>query len=154
MKKIKTFLLTSIIFILVGCEYKPIYSTKNINFTINEIIFSGQKKINSKIKNNLKRYQTKKEEYNKVLNLEINSIKNIDIVSKDSKGNPFIYSMKIEIDLKIKKNDTQIFQKKIREKFNYKITDNKFDLKQYEKTIESTIVNKIIEKIINNLYSI
>ena len=41
------------ILILSACSYKPIFSEKNYNFEIGEIIFSGEKYVNRIIGNKL-----------------------------------------------------------------------------------------------------
>ena len=50
--KIKFFLII-LFFALNNCGYKPLYSNKNINFTINELNISGPEKIRNQLKNNL-----------------------------------------------------------------------------------------------------
>ena len=55
-RKFKIFILT--IFLLYGCEYKPIYSNKlDNNFSIENINFKGDMEINNLVNRKLKRYQ-------------------------------------------------------------------------------------------------
>ena len=128
------------------------FSSKDSNFLIEEIIYDENDKISLKIKNNLN-YLTKVKNYTKVIKIKLNSEKNIQIASKDSKGNPLLYKMTITNNLEIYSDDQIINQKNISKNFSYKNTSNKFDLKQYEKTIEDNLIEKIKEDIILHLYN-
>ena len=79
--------------------------------------------------------------------MEINALKSITIVSKDSKGDPKIYQMKIKVEVKIIENYKNIKQINFEEYFNYNNNSNKFELKQYEKNIEENLIEKNIENI-------
>ena len=138
---------------LSGCEYKPILSSNNSNFAITEIKFVGEKKIATKINNNLKIYNNTKDK-NKFYNLEIYANKEKNIITKDAKGNPKIFEIKILIDLVVLENNEIKNKKKFVESFTYNNNSNKFDLKQYEKSIETNLIGKIISEIILHLHSI
>ena len=79
--------------------------------------------------------------------MEINALKSIKIVSKDSKGDPKIYQMKIKIEAKIIENYKNIKQINFEEYFNYNNNSNKFELKQYKKNIEDNLIEKNIENL-------
>jgi len=150
MIKKKIIIIFALIF-LAGCGYKPIFSSKEKSFAINNIDFLQKKQINSKIKNKLKIYKNtgdKQKQYNLKINLEQSK----NIISKDSKGNPNLLSMKIKIELDVIKNNKSLGKKIFSESFNYKNSKNKFSLKQYEENIENNIINKIIQKIIIHLH--
>ena len=149
MKKIILFLS---FLLVVSCGYKPIFSSKDSNFLIEEIIYDENDKISLKIKNNLN-YLTKVKNYTKVIKIKLKSEKNIKIASKDTKGNPLLYKMTITNNLEIYSDDQIINQKNTSKNFSYKNTSNKFDLKQYEKTIEDNLIEAIKEDIILNLYN-
>ena len=89
---------------LSGSEYKPIFSSNKSNFAITEIKFVGERKIASKINNNLKIYNNTKDK-NKFYNLEIYANKEKNIITKDAKGNPKIFEIKIIIDLVVLENN-------------------------------------------------
>ena len=149
MKKI--FLFISFL-LLISCGYQPLFSTKNSNFLIEEISFNLNDKISSKIKNGLN-HLTYTKNYTKIYELKLDSEKIIQTASKDKKGNPLVYKITINSNLKIFSKDQLIKKTNISKSFNYKNISNKFDLKQYEKTIEQTIIDKIIEDIILIIYS-
>tara|TARA_Y100000992_G_scaffold146590_1_gene97539 strand:+ start:2583 stop:3032 length:450 start_codon:yes stop_codon:yes gene_type:complete len=148
MKKIIIFLS---FLLLTNCGYQPIFSKKDANFLIEEIIFDQNDKISLKIKNNL-RYLSSTKNYTKVIKIKLNSEKKIDISSKDSKGDPLIYKMLVSTNLEVYSNGIAINKKEIIKSFSYKNTTNKFDLKQYEITIENNLINSIKEDIILILY--
>ena len=138
--------------LLVSCGYQPIFSSKTSNFLIEEIIYNKNDKISLKIRNNLT-YLSKTENYIRVIILKLSSEKKIDISSKDSKGDPLVYKMTISTNIEIYSNSELTKQKNIIKNFSYKNTENKFDLKQYEKTIEKNLIETIKEDIILILYN-
>ena len=138
--------------LLVSCGYQPIFSSKTSNFLIEEIIYNKNDKISLKIRNNLT-YLSKTENYIRVIRLKLSSEKKIDISSKDSKGDPLVYKMTISTNIEIYSNSELTKQKNIIKNFSYKNTENKFDLKQYEKTIEDNLIETIKEDIILILYN-
>ena len=138
--------------LLVSCGYQPIFSSKTSNFLIEEIIYNENDKVSLKIRNNLT-YLSKTENYIRVIRLKLSSEKKIDISSKDSKGDPLVYKMTISTNVEIYSNNELTIQKNITKNFSYKNTENKFDLKQYEKTIENNLIETIKEDIILILYN-
>jgi hypothetical protein len=150
--KIKSTLLIILIFLVTNCGFNPIYSSKGSNFKINEIELIQKNKLNSTIKNNLSNYSN--EEGNKEFNIKISSQKEIGIGSKDSKGNAKILIMYINVNIEIIQKNGIIFKKLFSENFSYSNNENKFDLKQYEKSIEKNLTNKIIENINTYLFSL
>ena len=138
--------------LLVSCGYQPIFSSKTSNFLIEEIIYNKNDKISLKIRNNLT-YLSNTENYIRIIRLKLSSEKKIDISSKDSKGDPLVYKMTISTNVEIYSNNELTMQKNITKNFSYKNTENKFDLKQYEKTIEKNLIETIKEDIILILYN-
>ena len=133
------------LFMLNNCGYTPIYLEKNNNFYI-DISQKNKSKLNSKIKNNIKKFSNQNSE--NIIQLEISSNKKINIISKDKKGDPSRFSMIISLTINIlNKNNYEINKtKSFTEKFDYNNNSNKFSLKQYEKDIEDNLINKIIER--------
>ncbi len=139
-------------FIITSCGYKSIYSSKNLNFNISEFEVTDKTKISRKIKSNLDSY--KKNNSKNFYYIKINSKKEINIISKDSKGDPSNFVMNIISEITILNDEKIVKNKVFSESFNYKNSSNKFDLKQYEKNIEENLTNKIIENIISYFYTI
>ena len=139
-------------FIITSCGYKSIYSSKNLNFNIIEFEVTDKTKISRKIKSNLDSY--KKNNSKNFYSIKINSKKEINIISKDSKGDPSNFVMNIISEITILNDEKIVKNKVFSESFNYKNSSNKFDLKQYEKNIEENLTDKIIENIISYFYTL
>ena len=141
----KLIFLVIALFMLNNCGYSPIYSSKNNNFYI-DVSQKDKSKLNSKIENNIKKFSNQNAE--NIIQLEINSNKKINIISKDEKGDPSRFSMTISLTINtLNKNNYEINKtKSFTEKFDYKNNSNKFSLKQYEKEIEDILINKITEE--------
>ena len=141
MKK-KFVLLTGLIVftLLYGCGYKPIYSSKNFLFKINEIKHNNNK-IDKQIEKSLKSISNNKT--TNILNLELNSKKEKIIVSKNKNGDPEIFELKILINIKVKNEEKTFLGKQ-----TYSNIENKFELNEYEIQIEKQIISKMIDEII------
>ena len=139
--------------LLLSCDYKPIFSSSNTNFSITEIKLFNNIKIGSKIKKNLNIYKNA-ENKSIFYSVEINSDQKKDVVSKDAKGDPKIFEIQVLIDLTILENNKIKNKKNFKESFTYNNSTNKFDLKQYEKNIEDNLIKKITTKITLYLHSI
>lgn len=148
MKKI----LIVFVLILTSCGYQPIYkaneNTKNIN--INEIIYSGDQKINDEIYSKLPFNLIKNDENLNKLSLE--SKKEIKITSKDSKGQAVSYRTTINVKILILNNNEDIIDQKVVQKnFSYNSDENKFKFKEYQNKIEENLINGIVDDIIIHL---
>ena len=139
--------------LLLSCGYKPMFSSDKTNFSITKIKLLGKNNIGSKIENNLKIYQNI-ENKSIFYSLEIHSNQKKAVITKDSKGDPKIFEMKISVKLTILENNKIKHKKNFVESFAYNNSTNKFDLHQYEKHIENTLIKKIITKITLYLYSV
>ena len=139
--------------LLLGCGYKPIFSSNKANFSITEVKLFGDINIGSKIKKNLNIYKNV-ENKSIFYSLKINSDQKKNVVSKDAKGDPKIFEIQVLIDLSILENNKIKNKKNFKESFTYNNSTNKFSLKQYEENIEENLIEKIVEKIIIYLYSI
>ena len=148
MKKIC--LLVLVLFLTNCSGYKSIFSTKDVNFFIDQIIITDNDKISYKIKKKLKPYSS--ENTNKIkINLNINSSKEVKIIAKDNKGDALIFNLVINSSIEILSNDIVEKKYKFTEKFTFKNQANKFELEQYKRSLEDELIDKIFEKLILNL---
>ena len=145
------------LFLLLSCGYEPRYSKQNLennyNFTIDKITFLGENKINQTLKNNLLSFtnnETKKIKYDLVI--YTNLIK--EITSKNKKGNPETFSLKIITNVEISELNILKDSISFEENFEYKNKSNKFELNQYERNIQVNLSYKISNNIIEHLYSL
>ena len=140
----KNFLIIALVFLISSCGYQPVNLENYEELTIKEIKILKASKLNNKIKKILISYS--KPNKNIVL-LELDSKKNINIKSKDTKGNALIYELQITTNILLKKNG-KTFVKSLNESFIYNTKDNQFSLKQYEKDIEKNLINKLVKEIL------
>ena len=144
----KYFLFTTIFLILTSCGYKPIFSSKTLNFTI-ENIDRNNTPLNSEIVKVIKNFTNKNGE--KKINLEIESNKDVTVKSKDTKGNALVYELRINLKVTVFDIDREkLFIKKT----TYKNSDDKFKLKQYEGELEKILINNIVEDLIEYLSNV
>ena len=142
-KKIYLFLLFTIILIINGCGYTPIYSSKSNSFKINNIEYEDNK-INQKIVKSLKSISN--DNSSNEIDLIISSSKDKRILSKNKSGTAEIFELRINL------NVTYLSRvKTFNMKQNYSNVDNKFQLKEYEKIIEKQLIDELVDKLINYL---
>ena len=142
-KKIYLFLLFTIILIINGCGYTPIYSSKSNSFKINNIEYEDNK-INQKIVKSLKSISN--DNSPNEIDLIISSSKDKRILSKNKSGKAEIFELRINL------NVTYLNRvKTLNMKQNYSNVDNKFQLKEYEKIIEKQLIDELIDSLINYL---
>ncbi len=144
----KIFFISFIIIFISGCGYTPIYSKKDQNFKLGKIETSGNTKLNKIIIRNIKSFTKKNTNSSKIFNLKMETKLNKNVKSKDTKGNPKTFEIKIVTKLIINKDKTNSLQKSFSYSNTYNTLDSEFELKIYEKTVEKYLLSKISEKII------
>ena len=150
MKKIFLFLI--LILFVNQCGYEKVYSSKNLNFSIKNI-----KKENNTINNELSSALLgllSKRTSDNAFDLEIQSIKSTEIKSKDSKGDPSVYVLKLETRVKVKNIANEEYTNIFYEEMNYNNNDDKFKLSQYTNEIEKILIKETVKKIIDYLANI
>jgi len=144
-------------FLLLSCDFKPMYSKEkldsNYNLTITNIGFSGNSNINQYLKNNLVNYINNKDKEIKY-NLIIDSRIIKTITSKNKKGNPEIFYIKILVNVDIIQDDKIKNKTILEEGFEYKNKSGKFELNMYEKNIQKNLTDKLSKDLIEHLYYI
>ena len=150
MNKIKNYTVLFFLLLLSNCAYEPILSNKNHDFSIVVEKIDGDKKINSMIINNFYNLKGKEKKYN--LNLSSTKIKNV--ISKDSKGDPAIFELIINVNYKVKKNEETLLVNEINLKDIYNNVSDKFELENYEKNIINNLSQNISDKIIISISEI
>ena len=145
----KKYSLLLIFLFFVNCSgYEPIFSSKNFNYSIDEIIFDENDKISRNISKKLINFSTQNKEK---IKLKINSEEAEIILSKDKKGNPSIFEISISTNIEVLFQDSQKKIFKYNEKFSFNTQKNKFELNQYRNTIKDNLTNKIFDQIILQL---
>ena len=155
--KNKNILKTLIFILIVGCGYTPILVDKSYPFKIQKIEKIGSAKVNSTIfqkLNNLKKIEddiSNKTIYNIRLNSEIEK----KIISKDSKGDPLIFEIKVTTVVTISRDGYEkILSQTISNKINYDNQTDKFELIKYENSLITNLSTNIADKILSILSNI
>ena len=143
MNKISNYILILSLLLLTNCGYQAVLNNQNYQFSINVNKINGDQKINSLIINRLKQL----EENEKIYNLSLTSNKEKLIISKDSKGDPSIFEIKINVNYVVKKDGEILISNKINKKTTYNNITDKFELENYEKTIINNLVSEISDNI-------
>ena len=142
MNKILNYILIFFLFTLSSCDYKPILSYKNYKFSINVDKITGDEKVNSIITNSLNNLKGNEKEFY----VTLSSKKEKNIISKDSKGDPSIFELIINVNYKVKLNG-EIKNKLVGDKNRELISllkDIKLAARQVSKELNSAGLNKIL----------
>ena len=148
---------TIILFLLFGitsCSYKPIFLEKNYDFQITEIFLVGDKDINRNIQNKLKFIKNNDSKNKKSYTIDINSTKNREIVSKDSKGDPVKFELIILVEYKIINKNNILLDNKIERKNIYNNDSDQFKLEQTEDIILQNLSESIGDNIISSIINL
>ena len=143
------------LFFLSSCGYDAVYSKKNsinYNFSITELNFIGDRRINLKIKEKLNKYTQSKNDKDFVLRISSTSEKKI--LAKNIAGDATSFENKISINVDILMNNKFKSNFIILESFNYNNISNKFNLKKYEAEIKNNLAETISDRIIFKLSKI
>ena len=131
------------------CDYKPIYSQNNQNFGIRILEFN-ENRTNKILATRLKNYSYKKNNIF-LYELKLLTSENKLILSKDTKGDPLLLGLKINLKIEVYEKEKLITKKEYNEQFNYQNLSKKFELNSYESEIRSNIYDKMISKILIDL---
>ena len=141
-----------ILFFVSSCGYAPIFSSKNSDFSIIEIKSTGNSKLNKILINKLDNYKSTNSKKRFSLKIDTNLKK--EIASKDTKGNPKIYKMDVNLKIYAEDEKNNLKEKLFSKSINYNNSNNKFKLKKYENETAKNLTEKIAEEIIIYLQSI
>ncbi len=146
-KKLIKLTFISLIILLNGCGFKVLDKSDANNFSIKEIITSGDKRINYKIKNNLFIYSKQKRQNEIILYLDTK--KNKSIKEKNIKNEITKYQINLQVSVAF----DLINSKKDKQNMTFNIlgdyTVDKFHTKTLtnEKKLIDNLVENISEKI-------
>ena len=143
----KNIVIISLIFFLTNCGFTPIYlKNNNINFSIEQIEYTGDRDFNNFLKVNLDRYKNEKNNNKIFLNVDTKYEKNI--LSKDNTGKITSYQLEIEAIFIVKSTNKKI---RLSEKKIIDSRDDKFEEIRYEKSIKQSFAYSISSKLISEL---
>tara|TARA_Y100001960_G_scaffold9781_1_gene9274 strand:+ start:124 stop:582 length:459 start_codon:yes stop_codon:yes gene_type:complete len=150
MNKILNYILIFFLFILLSCGYKPVLTNKNYKFSISPKDISGDQKINSIIIEKFNSLGGEEEEFY----VSLSTTKEINIISKDSKGDPAIFELIINVNYNVERKEKILIQKNISKKTTYNNISDKFELDSYEKNIINNLSIDISDRIIFSISEI
>ena len=145
----KKFYLLIILILFTQCDYKPIYSQNNQNFQI-KIKEFNENRTNKILATKLKNYSFKKNNLY-LYELKLLTSESKLILSKDTKGDPLLLGLKINLKIEVYEKEIMIANKEYSEQFNYQNLSKKFELNSYENEIRSNIYNKMISRLLVDL---
>ena len=122
-----------LVFFISGCSYEPIFISKKYDFKFEEIISEGDININKIIKKNLLERSSEISEINYILN--IISKREKEVISSNTKGDPLVYKLKVNLKYYLYLNDKLIIENEIVKQTNYNKSNDKFELSKYEDNI-------------------
>ena len=136
-----------LVLFLTNCGFTPIHLKNNdVNFSIEQINYTGDRDLNNFLKVNLDRYKNEKINNKVFINVETKYEKNV--LSKDSTGKVTSFQLKVEAIFLIKSTNKRI---KITEKKNMDSMDDKYEEARYEKSIKQSFAYSISNKLISEL---
>ena len=144
-----------LLLLLSSCGYEAIHSKKNsVNyiFSVSELSFVGEQKVNQKIKQKLNNYTQNKKDKDFILRISSTSEK--IILAKNIAGDATSFKNKVSINIKVLMNNKLENNFIITESFNYNNISNKFNLKKYEEEIKNNLAEAAADKLIFKLSNI
>ena len=150
MKKIPYLFISFIILINIGAcaEYKPIFSSSNLEFKIADYSISGDKKLGNQIYSKLYNLSQITKNTSEVKNIDIliNVLKEKNATAKNSSGKILAYKINLSTTVIVENFTTgnQILNENFAFSSSYKVQD------QYSETIK--LENRAIENLINKIY--
>jgi len=143
----KNIIVIYLLFFLSGCGFEPIYSkNNNINFSIDQIDYTGDTELNNFLRINLDRY--KNEKVNNKIYLKAESKYEKSILSKDSTGKVTSYQLEVEVIFLIKSTNKKI---RIIEEKIINNMDDKFEEARNERSIKQSFASSISDKLLSML---
>lgn len=148
MSKILKFFIVLVMF--HACSYEPMLSKKNYDFEFDNIISSGESKINEIIKKNLETKTNGKKKFN----IYYETRKSREIVSSNSKGDPKNYKLQILLNYEVSINGESLLKDKILKQTTYNNISDKYELSQYEDNIIQSLSKNISDEILFSLKTV
>ena len=153
---LKKIIILFLLGLTTSCGYEAQYSKKNFylhnNFSIASTEFSGDRITNVSIKNILRNYSNIKREQSFTLNFKTES--STEIISKNSKGDPSRYKIRIEVQVKAIRNEDEkqrdmIFTKDYDYNNNGDVSALKVTEREIKISLAKTITDELIKKLVN-----
>jgi hypothetical protein len=143
----KHIILISLIFFLTHCGFSPIYvKNSNINFSIENVNYKGDRDLNNFLKTNLDQYKDDKSD-RKIL-LEVTSKYEKTILTKNAASEVTNYKLIAKVTFLIKPTNKKI---NITEQEIISSMDDKFEETRKERATKQNFARSISNKLISEL---
>ena len=139
----KIFLKILFLLMIYSCGYQPLLVQKSDMGFFNETKTIGESKISKAILRNLDNYKSESSD----ASLEIESKYFKSISSKNKKGDPEVFNIRIEVNVILVSPEKKL-NKSFNESISYNNQLSKFELKKYENQIIKNITQKISQDVI------
>ena len=145
-KKTLNFCFLLVLLSISGCGYKPILIGSDYDFSIKVENSTGKEDINSKIENKLKMLNGIKRSF--TVDFASNETKNI--LSKDSKGDPTILEIVINLNYKLIEDSKVLVNRSLTQRSTYNNISDKFELSKSEEILKDNLIENLVSDIINS----
>ena len=148
----KVFNIIFLLFFLssTGCGFAPILIKSNYNFSYIIEKSTGSDRVNSNINQRLKTLKGNEKTYS----ISLNSKESKTILSKDSKGDPSILEIVINLTYIIKDNGKIIVNKNLTQRSTYNNLSDKFELEKSEEILVENLTMILTQDIISSTLAI
>ena len=146
MVKISKIFLVLCFFLITNCGFQPILTKSNYNFSIDVESSSGSERVNNQIKNSLKSLNG-----NLNYKVSIKSNEQTNTISKDSKGDPSILEIVLNLNYQIKKDNKILLEKNLVQSSTYNNISDKFELRKSQEILIENLTENFIQEIISSI---
>lgn len=147
-KIIKIFLILSLL-LISNCGFKPILIKSNYDFSITVKSSSGSERVNNQIISSL-------ENLSGSSNYQVSILSNEQkkTISKDSKGDPSILEIVLNLNYKVEKDNKILFDEHLVQRSTYNNISDKFELSKSEEILFQNLTENFIQEIISSISSL
>jgi galactitol-specific phosphotransferase system IIB component len=150
MKKVFNIIFLILFLSTTGCGFTPILVKSNYSFSYIIEKSTGSERVNSNIVEKLKTLNGNEKKYNIVLN----SKETKNILSKDSKGDPSILEIIINLNYIIKDNGKIIVTKNLNQRSTYNNISDNFEMEKSEEILVENLTKDLAKDIISSTSAI
>ena len=135
--------------LLTNCGFKPILVKSNYDFSINIKNSLGSDRVNRQITGSL-------ENLNGSTNYQVSLISNEqkNTISKDSKGDPSILEIILNLNYKVEKGNEILIDKNLVQRSTYNNISDKFELSKSEEILVQNLTENFIQEIVSSISSL
>ena len=135
--------------LITSCGFKPILFESNYDFSINIKNSLGSDRVNRQITGSL-------ENLNGSTNYQVSLISNEqkNTISKDSKGDPSILEIILNLNYKVEKGNEILIDKNLVQRSTYNNISDKFELSKSEEILVQNLTENFIQEIVSSISSL